>query len=160
MTALLDRFAGTLDPGESRILEDVGAFVEWQTERQGDEFVPRDSDDVHLRAYGVHLRSAGVGRASLRERLASLRRFYAWALADGLISESPFAEYKLDQPVLSRDQIRRRKETQGADPQIREIARLRALNKLADHLNRSADLQTALDGALEILVELMGLRTA
>jgi len=157
---LINRFAPSLDPAELRIVEDVRAYVEWQSDRLGDEFLPRDSDDVHLRAYGVHLRSAGVGRASLRERLASLKRFYAWALADGLISESPFAEYKLDQPVLRRDQIRRRKETQGADPQTREITRLRALNKLADHLNRSADLQSALNGALEILVELMGLRTA
>ena len=42
----------------------------------------------------------------------------------------------------------------------REIAHLRALNHLAEHLNRSADIHTLLEAVVETLVRVMGLNTA
>ena len=160
MNDLLDSFALTLAPEDSEVLTDVGDYVEWQASRRAD-FTPSDSDDVDLRTYLLELRIAGVGadQVTLPRKIASLKRFYGWLQAEGLISESPFATYNFDRPILSRDQIRQRRDA-PASGEEREITRLRALNRLAADLNRSADVQTALDTALETLVELMGLRTA
>src|SRR3970040_996442 len=107
----------------------------------------------------MELRIGGGRRAAVEQAAAALKRFYAWARGEGLIQASPFDEFNFDRPLLSRDQIRRRQDNPGADPQERENARLRALNRLAERLNRSTDLQTALDVTLETLVEIMGLQT-
>ncbi len=160
MTSLLDRFALTLSPADTHTPEAVRAFVAWQEERLGREFVPQDNDDVDVRTYLLDRQTAGATRAAVRRTIASLKRFYHWAKGEGLLSNTPFEDFEFDRPLLSRDQIRKRQVALAPDPQAREIARLRALNQLGDHLNRSADLQTALDRTLETLVELMGLRTA
>lgn len=65
-----------------------------------------------------------------------------------------------DRPLISREQIRRRQDVFADGPREREIARLRALNRLADLLNRTTDLQIILDVTLQTLVEVMGLQTA
>lgn len=61
---------------------------------------------------------------------------------------------------MSREQIKRRQETRFANPADREIAHLRALNSLAEHLNRSPDIHTLLATVVDTLVQVMGLRTA
>lgn len=152
---LLDRF----NPGDGEALADVRHYLEWQTDRRAAEFMPSEDDDVDLRTYLLHLQTLGVNRAALRRKMAALKRFYDWAQAEGLTASTPFAEFNLDRPFLSREQIRRRQDA-AADPYQREIARLRALNHLAEHLNRSLDLQTALTATLEALVNVMGLQTA
>jgi serine phosphatase RsbU (regulator of sigma subunit) len=161
MNDLLDRFAATLVPEDSETLADVRDYIEWRNGRSG-TFSPSASDDVDLRNYLLDLQTAGlnVDQATLLNKIASLKRFYEWAQAEGLVDSTPFAKFDFDRPVLSRDQIRRRHDTFAADPQEREIARLRALNRVAQALNRSADVQTALDVTLEALVDVMGLRTA
>jgi len=161
MDSLLDRFAATLTPDDSEILADVRHYFAWQDGRQA-AFVPSDSDDVGLRTYLLDLRAADAGadESTLRKKIASLRHFYEWAQAEGVIDSTPFDTFDFDQPILSYEQIRRRQDALAADPQEREIARLRALNRLAQALNRSADVQTALDVTLETLVKVMGLRTA
>ncbi|UCC65133.1 MAG: SpoIIE family protein phosphatase [Anaerolineae bacterium] len=161
MNSLSDRFAATLAPDESETLADVRHYFAWQDGRQA-AFVPSASDDVDLRTYLLDLRtaSAGTDEGTLRKKIASLRRFYEWAQAEGVVDSTPFDTFDFDQPILSHDQIERRQDSLVDDPQEREIARLRALNRLAQALNRSADVQTALDVTLETLVEVMGLRTA
>jgi len=157
---LLDRFAASLAPDEAGRLAPVRAYLEWQAGRRGVEFTPDANDDVDLRTYLLELRLGGARRGEVEKITAALKRFYAWAHGEGLIKSSPFDEFNFERPLLSRDQIRRRQDDLGADPQEREIKRLRALNRLAEHLNRSHDLQTALDVTLETLVEIMGLQTA
>ena len=159
---LLDRFAETLAPEDSRALADVRGYIEWQAERQSSEFVPGADDDVDLRTYLLDLQTAGaeLDSGTLQNKIASLQRFYEWAQTQGLIDSTPFARFNLVRPFLTADQIRQREETLDADPREREIARLRALNRIAGHLNHSADVQTALDGTLKTLVELMHLQTA
>jgi serine phosphatase RsbU (regulator of sigma subunit)/anti-sigma regulatory factor (Ser/Thr protein kinase) len=158
MNDLLDRFAATLTPEDSEVLADVCDYVEWQAGRC-DVFAPSAADDVDLRTYLLHLRTSSgkVDRATLLNKLTSLKRFYEWAQAEGIIDATPFVGF--DWQLLSRDQIARRQESL-ADPQEREIFRLQALNRLAQALNSSADVQSALDATLETLVEVMGLRTA
>jgi serine phosphatase RsbU (regulator of sigma subunit) len=162
MNDLLGRFALTLAPEEAEILTDVGDYVTWQASR-GIDFTPSDSDDVDLRTYLLELRidGMGAGQVALSRKIASLKRFYGWVQAEGLITTSPFAKFNFDRPVLSREQIRQRRDMiAGGEEEEHEVVRLRALNRLTADLNRSADVQTALNTALETLVELMDLQTA
>ena len=156
---LLERFAETLSTAEAETLRHVHDYVEWQAGRGG-SFAPSADDDVDLRTYLLHLRTSGVGRKNQRERVAALRRFYDWAEAAGRLTGNPFDEFSVERPSLTREQIRRRKETFSGTAEEREIARLRALIQLAEQLNRSADMQATLAAALETLVALMSLQTA
>jgi len=158
---VLERFAEILNPEESEILDHLRAFIEWYVGREG-EFIPsgRD-DDVALRTYLMQMKMNGASVKSQREHVASLRRFYDWAESAGFLPDyHPFAEFSIDRPSLTREQIRRRKEIFSGSPEEREILRLRALNQLAEQLNRSSDVQTTLTASLETLVSLMSLQTA
>jgi serine phosphatase RsbU (regulator of sigma subunit) len=161
MDDLLNRLTKTLPPADVAILADVRSYLEWQASRQA-TFTPSASDDVDLRTYLLDLRIDGVGadQVTLSKHITSLKRFYEWALAEGLIDSTPFAQFNLDRPVLSRTQIRRQEDVPANDPQQREMVRLRALNRLAGELNRSVDVQAALDAALRTVVEALGLRAA
>ena len=77
-----------------------------------------------------------------------------------LIAKSPFDSFDFTRPLLSREQIKRREEARFANPADREIAHLRALNHLAEQLNRSVDIRTLLATVIETLVRAMGLRAA
>jgi serine phosphatase RsbU (regulator of sigma subunit) len=156
---ILENFAETLSEKENEILHHVRGYIEWRVDQAGN-FVPSVRDDVDLRTYLLHLKTSGVNRKDQREQIASLRRFYEWANAVGLLTGNPFDEFGVERPTLTREQIRRRKEIFSGSTEEREIARLRTLNQLAEQLNRSSDTETALVVALETLVSLMGLKTA
>ena len=162
MDALLDRFDASLPTADADSLSHLREFFQWRTAHHDFQPPPTlsSSDDVDVRSYLLHLQSSGISRQAIRRQLRALKRFYAWAQALGLIETSPFDDFNLDRPLLSRDQIRRRQEALVSHPHEREIARLRALNRLAEHLNRSPDLRSTLSGALGTVVEVMGLRTA
>ncbi len=155
---IIERFAGTLDPGETEILDHLRAFIEWFV--RGDlDFVPSGNDDVALRTYLLQLKTNGVSEKSQRAQISSLRRFYKWGQSVGLVEVDPFLEFSVERPSLTREQIRRRKEIFSGSPEEREIARLRTLNQLAGELNRSSDVHTTLTAALEMLVSLMNLQS-
>jgi len=158
---ILERFAKTLNPEESEVLDHLRAFIEWYVGSES-EFIPsgRD-DDVALRTYLMQMKMKGVSAKSQGEQVASLRRFYDWAESVGFLPDyHPFTKFSIDRPSLTREQIRRRKEIFSGSSEEREISRLRALNQLAEQLNRSSDVQTTLTAALETLVSLMSLQTA
>jgi serine phosphatase RsbU (regulator of sigma subunit) len=157
---ILERFAETLNPEEAEVLTHVHRFVEWHA-GSAKEFVPRSNDDVALRTYLMEMKVNGTSVASQRKQVAALRRFYDWAASAGYLSAyHPFDEFSIERPTLTRDQIRRRQEIFSGSREEREIARLRALNRLAEQLNRSSDMQTTLTAALETLLSLMSLQTA
>lgn len=161
--SLLSRFAASLDaatPTCLQTLADVRAYAEWQAARRSDEFVPTSDDDADIRTYFIHLRAEGANRVDLKRAVQSLEQFYAWAQRAGMLSPSPFDEYDLDRPFLTRDEIRRRQDILKGSPQEREITRLRALNQLVTQLNQAVDVQTALDAALKTILQVMGLKTA
>jgi two-component system NarL family sensor kinase len=160
MAAVLQRFSRTLPRDQAETRAHVRDYVRWQTQRGAADFIPADGDDVALRTYLLEARIAGAPRKTIAAKAAALKRFYAWAVANNHLETSPFDEFNFDRPFLSRDQIRRREDTLGADPTQRELVRLRALQRLTEQLNRAADLQAALDVALQTLVETMGLHTA
>jgi two-component system NarL family sensor kinase len=159
MSTLLERFtlAQHPDPG---VLDLIRDYVLWQTNRSEAGFAPDTNDDVDIRTYLLERQIAGAPRKSIKQILAALKQFYEWVQAEDLIGSTPFEEFNFDRPLLSRDQIRRRQDVFPGEPREREIARLRALNRLADQLNRATDLQTMLDVTLQTLVEVMGLQTA
>ena len=158
---VLERFAKTLNSEETEVLDHVRLFIEWYVGREGD-FIPSGSDDdVALRTYLMQMKMSGASAKSRREQVASLRRFYDWAESAGFLPDyHPFTAFSIDRPTLTREQIRRRKEIFSGSSEEREISRLRALNQLAEQLNRSSDVQTMLTAALETLVSLMSLQTA
>lgn len=156
----LERFAKTLNSEEPETLEHLRVFIEWYVGSES-EFIPSSADDVALRTYLMQMKMNGVSAKSQGEQVASLRRFYDWAESAGFLPDyHPFTEFSIDRPSLTREHIRRRKEIFAGSPEEREISRLRALNQLAEQLNRSADVQTTLTAALETLVSLMSLQTA
>ncbi len=155
-----EQFAAQLDSVESQILADLRDFVDWHTQAQDRMFIPQTVDDVAIRSYLLHLKLSGASRSILQRTIASLKRFYDWAQVNHLIAKSPFDSFDFNRPLLSREQIKRREEARFANPTDREIAHLRALNHLAEHLNRSVDVRTLLATAVETLVQAMGLKTA
>ncbi len=154
---ILSRFAQTLTADESEILEQMRAYFEWQA---GREVRLSIDDDVDMRTYLLDLQHSGVSRAAQRKVITHLRRFYDWAAAAGLVKESPFDLFQMQSLTLTREQIRKRNEVIRGTPEEREIMRLQAMNHLAEQLNRSADVQTALDSALGALVPALSLTTA
>jgi serine phosphatase RsbU (regulator of sigma subunit) len=157
---ILERFAETLSEEEKEILTHLQEFIEWYVGR-GNDFVPSSNDDVGLRTYLMQMKMNGVSETDQRKQIASLRRFYDWAESLGYLQDfHPFTEFSIARPSLTREQIRRRKEIFSGSSEEREIARLRALNQLAEQLNRSSDVQTTLTSALETLLSLMSLQTA
>ncbi len=159
MIGVVEQFAAQLNPVEPQTLSDLREFVDWQTRAQG-TFMPQTVDDVVIRSYLLHLRLSRVNRSILQRTIASLKSFYGWAQASHLIEKSPFDSFDFNRPLLSREQIKRRQETCFAHPIDRELAHLQALNHLAEHLNRSADIRTMLATVVETLVQVMGLKTA
>lgn len=158
---IITRFAKSLASHNHPHLDQVREYAAWHRARHQTAFAPTAADDVDLRTYLLELRLSGAGRTTLKKHLAALRHFYAWAETIGMIESNPFDEYDFDRPFLTRDQIRRRQDAAPrAQPHEREIARLRALNRLAEHLNRTTDLQNTLNVTLDTLTDIMGLPTA
>ncbi len=160
MAKVVEQFAAHLESADSQILADLYNFDDWQTQRQGRAFIPDAIDDVAIRSYLLHLKLSGSGPPILQRTIAALKRFYDWAQANHLIATSPFDSFLFNRPLLSHEQIRRRQQPCFANPMDREIVHLRALNHIAEHLNRSADIHTLLETVVETLVRVMGLRTA
>ncbi len=157
---ILERFAATLNASESDILTAAREFAEWETGHHAERFTPTDHDDVALRTYLLHLRARDVDHQALGQHLDALKRFYGWAYSEQLIHSNPFQEHDFDRPILTREQIRRRNEVLGEDPHARELARLRGLVEVAEHLNKSADVQGLLEGTLGILARVLNLETS
>jgi serine phosphatase RsbU (regulator of sigma subunit) len=155
---ILERFAESLSAEETDRLHHVRDYIASQPGR-ADDFRPTDFDDVTLRTYLLGLRASGASFLDQRRQMASLRRFYDWAVAEGLLEESPFSAFSVERPRLSRAEIRRRQEIFTGTPEEREIARLRALNQLSEQLNRTSDVKRTLSAALETMISLMNLRT-
>lgn len=157
---ILERFVQSLAPDETPSLADVQDYIEWQNHRRAVAFAPSREDDVDIRTYLLHLLTLGADQVALQTRVASLKHFYEWAHAGRLIEQNPFEEYDLARILLSNEQLRPRGETLPENPHAREVARLYALNEVAEHLNRAVDVQSALEDTLKTLLKVMGLQAA
>jgi integrase/recombinase XerC len=87
----LDRFDATLtgvsDATRTAYRSDLEAFAEWVA-RAGVER-PGQVTRTTLRRYLAHLTTRGFARRSIARKASSLRRYFAWALATGLVEADP-----------------------------------------------------------------------
>src|SRR5262245_40361375 len=154
---LAERYAAATASGAAEV-EAVRDFARFLG-RPAEEPARGMGDDVDVRAYVLGLRADGASPAEIERRLAALRRFYAWTAAEGLIERNPFVHFHLERPVLTADQVRRREERLAGDPGERELARLRALHRLGEVLNRTNDAGSALSASLRELGSVLDLPT-
>jgi len=160
MTDLVQLFRATLTAAETNVVSDVHEYVAWQIGRQDNEFAFTEDDDVDLRSYLLHQRVHGLRRSRLQRKLRSLKRFYRWAEEEELIEYNPFNDVDFNRPLLDAEAIARRKQTLPDDPYEGELARLQALNELAQELNQAVDVERTLEVTLAKVVEVMDVPTA
>jgi len=154
----LERFASSLSVSDTAVLA-ARNYIEWQIQRHTADFFPSADDDVDLRTYLFHLYTKGADRAALEEQVSALKRYYQWAQTKGVITHNPFDEYNFGDPFLTSVQIDPRPQTLPKDLNEREVERLRALSQIAEQLNGSVDIQSALDNTLRTLLKVMNLQT-
>ena len=156
----IEQFAASIGPKDEAVLQDVKDFIQWQTSQGEDKFYPLVNDDVAIRTYMLDCRVRGLSRPILNRIDSSLERFYAWLKINDLIQESPFEIYNLKRPFLAAKDLLPRHDAFSGRPDEREIARLRALNRLAESHNQALDVQSLLNGFLETMLGAMSLNTA
>jgi len=154
---LLESFVSSLLPSDATASA-VRDYFEWQIQHRAADFIPSADDDVDLRAFLLYLRTNGADRAALEEQVAALERFYQWAQTRGVITHNPFDEYSFAHPFLTSVQVNPRQQTLPNDLNEREVERLRALSQIAEQLNSSVDIQSALDNTLRTLLQVMNLQ--
>jgi serine phosphatase RsbU (regulator of sigma subunit) len=155
---LLERFASSLSVSDAAVLA-VRNYIEWQTQHHTADFIPSADDDIDLRTYLFHLHMEGIDRAALEEQVAALKRFYQWAQTERIIANNPFDEYNFIHPFLTSKQIEPRQQTLPNSLYERELERLRALSQIAEQLNSSVDIHSALENTLKTLLKVMNLQT-
>jgi serine phosphatase RsbU (regulator of sigma subunit) len=154
---LLERFTSSQSVPDAVALA-LRNYIEWQTQHQLTDFIPSADDDVDLRTYLFHLYTKGANWTALEQQVAALKRFYHWAQTEGVIPHSPFDEYNFLHPFLSSEQVEPRRQALPSDTNERELERLRGLYQIAEQLISYVDIQTALDGTLRTLLEVMNLQ--
>jgi serine phosphatase RsbU (regulator of sigma subunit) len=157
---LVEQFAASIGPKDEAVLQDVKDYIQWQTSQGEDKFYPLVNDDVAIRTYLLDCRIRGISRPILNRIDSSLERFYAWLKTNDLIQESPFEIYNLRRAYLDSKELLPRHDAFSGRPDEREIARLRALNRLAESHNQALDVRSLLNGFLETMLGAMSLNTA
>jgi serine phosphatase RsbU (regulator of sigma subunit) len=155
---LLESFITSLFPSDAAASA-VRDYFEWQNQHHATDFIPNADDDVDVRTYLSHLHTEGVDRIAIEEKVAALKQFYEWAQIKEIITSSPFDEYNFLHPFLASEQIEPRQQTLDSDLNKREVDRLLALSQIAEELNNSVDIQSALDNTLRTLLKVMNLQT-
>jgi serine phosphatase RsbU (regulator of sigma subunit) len=157
---ILERFATSINSRQTTVFQDVKEYIQWETDHGGDGFKPDASDDVDIRTYLLDCQIQGTAHTTLTRIRSSLEYFYTWLKANSLIAENPFEKFDLKWPSITQEYARLRHEAFPGPPGESEIARLRALNRLAESTNRASDVQSMLNGTLETLLGVMTLNTA
>jgi len=107
MSTDLERFATYLQEQDrsphtiAAYTQDVAAFFAWLSVKTGKELAPVNVTVFDAQKYREHLIAAGRKPAGLNRRLASLRTFFAWAMANDLSTTNPAA------PVQGQSEVRR-----------------------------------------------------
>lgn len=155
---VLKRFASFLDSSDTAA-DSVRDYLEWkQHHRDADSILGLD-DDIDLLSYLLHLRAEGAGLELLKERVDALKRFYQWAQTEEICPDNPFDDFDFLQPFLASQQVRQRQQTLPNNLNTHEVERLLALSQILEQLNRSVDIQSALDNTLKTLLKVTKLQT-
>ncbi len=157
---LLEHFSASTSPKEKTVLQDVMDYVRWETNQGEYPFNPQASDDVAIRTYLLDCRIRGTNRLTLYRIASSLEHFYGWLKTNRWVAESPFEKFNLKKQFFGLKHIWPKHDAFQGLPDQREIARLRALNRLAESTNLAPDVHSLLDTTLETMLGVMTLRTA
>ena len=156
----LEQFAASVSQKDKTILQDVMNYVKCETNQGEYPFNPQASDDVAIRTYLLDCRIRGSNRLILHRIASSLEHFYGWLKANRHIQESPFDKFNLKRQFFGLKHIWPKHDAFQGLPDQREIARLRALNHLAESTNLAPDVQSLLDTTLETMLGVMNLSAA
>jgi serine phosphatase RsbU (regulator of sigma subunit) len=157
---LLEHFSASTSQKDRTVLQDVSDYVKWETNQGEYPFNPQASDDVAIRTYLLDCRIRGTNRLILYRIASSLEHFYSWLKSNGRINESPFEKFNLKRQFFGLKHIWPKHDAFQGLPDQREIARLRALNRLAESTNLAPDVHSLLDTTLETMLGVLTLRTA
>jgi serine phosphatase RsbU (regulator of sigma subunit) len=157
---ILERFYASLPPRNRSAYRDVEAYVGWSVNRSSEDFKPDSSDDAAIRTFLLDCHLKGETGHALRRIRSSLQKFYAWLKGVGLIEEDPFEKYNLKSSFITPEQVRDKHDAFSGSEEERELAHLRALNRLSESTNHAVDVQSMLKDSLATLTEVMDLHTA
>jgi site-specific recombinase XerD len=91
MTWMVDRVEETLlgiaPASRSAYRRDVESFAIWASEEAIDD--PGSVDRLVIRRYLAHLAGRGLAAATVRRRVAAVRRYFRWATERGLVPSDP-----------------------------------------------------------------------
>ena len=157
---LLERFSSSLPSRKKIIDQDVKGYVAWAIGRGSEDFNPDSSDDAAIRTYLLDRHLQGEPDLALNRIRSSLVSFYSWLKINALIAENPFEKYNINSRFISQKQVLDKHDAFAGPSDARELAQLRALNRLAESTNRSPDVRSMLNDSLETILEVMDLHTA
>jgi serine phosphatase RsbU (regulator of sigma subunit) len=157
---LIEQYSASISRKEKGTLQDVLDYINWETNHGEYPFNPHPSDDVAIRTYLLDSHIRGSNQLALHRIATSLEHFYHWIKASGWIEDSPFEEFNLKRQFFGLKHILPRHDAFRGLPEQREIARLRALNRLAESTNLAPDVHSMLDVTLETMLGEMTLKTA
>jgi serine phosphatase RsbU (regulator of sigma subunit) len=155
---LLKSYTSSLSPS-GQTVNAVCAYIDWKMQKNSSDFIPSTDDAVDLNTYLLYLKTNGADQAALNEHISALKDFYQWLQAEKFIAHSPFDDDNFDQAIFLEGGIIPREQTLASDPNQREQERLIALSQIAEALNKSVDIQEALDNSLRTLLSVMNLQT-
>ena len=156
----LEQYSASTGQKDKVILQDISDYIKWETNQGEYSFNPQASDDVAIRTYLLDCRIRGSNRPVLHRTASSLEHFYSWLKASGWIEESPFEKFNLKRQFFGLKHLWPKHDAFQGLPNEREIARLRALNRLAESTNLAADVNSLLNSTLETMLGVMTLHTA
>jgi len=156
----LEHFSASTSQKDKAILQDVLDYIKWETNQGEYLFSPQASDDVAIRTYLLDCHIRGCNRLVIHRIASSLEHFYSWLKANGWMVESPFEKFSLKRQYFGLKHIWPKHDAFQGLPDEREIARLRALNRLAESTNLVPDVHSLLDVTLETMLGVMTLNTA
>jgi serine phosphatase RsbU (regulator of sigma subunit) len=157
---LLERFTISLTSQDTAVFQDVIEYIKWETDHGENEFKPEASDDVAIRTYLLDRHIQGADHITLSRITSSLECFYTWLKTNNLVTENPFEKFNLKRPFLDQRHIQLKHDAFPGSPEEREVAHLRALNRLAESTNSASGVQSMLNGTLETLLGVTTLSTA
>lgn len=133
-------------------LSDLNCFARWFQGSVGEEFTATAVTPTDIRDYRGYLQTTqGAKPATVNRRLAALRRFFGWAVAEGIVAENPTTTVKGVQSVpqdprsLEKrevDKLIRAAERDATDgPGKRNLAILRTLQHTGLRVGELCDLR-------------------
>lgn len=155
---ILKSFTSSLSSSD-QVVDAVRTYIDWMTQINTSDFIPSTEDAVDLNTYLLYQQMNGADQAELDEHISALKDFYHWAQAEKFVAHNPFDDDNFDQAILLGSQIIPRQQTLASNPNQRELDRLVALSQIAEALNKSVDIQEAIDNTLSTLLRVMNLQT-